>query len=80
MKYLFNEDKIELKTITSQGSGTEATKFNSRIVNLIEENKRIKGKKINLLHDSKPTIRKMFNNEDNLDFKNKSNICIINST
>jgi hypothetical protein len=72
VKYLFNEEKIETKTINSHGSGPESSKFNSRIVNLNEENKRIKGKKINLLPETVSKNRKMSDIEEVIDCKYKS--------
>jgi hypothetical protein len=72
VKYLFNEEKIETKTINSHGSGPDSCKFNSRIVNLNEENKRIKGKKINLLPETVSKNRVMSDDEEMIECKNKS--------
>lgn len=72
MKYLFNEEKIEIKTINSNGSDPDSSKFNSRIVNFNEENKRIKGKKINLLQKTVSQNRKMSDNGSMNDYKDKS--------
>ena len=49
VKYLFNEDKIEMKSVNSINSNIDNSKYNSRVVNINEENKRIKGKKMQLL-------------------------------
>ena len=64
VKYLFNEEKIEFKTLNSQGSSGEPSKvMNPRIVNLNEEGKRIKGKKFNLFQETKSKNDYLSDNE-----------------
>lgn len=67
IKYLFNEDKVEMRSISSYRAEVCS---NSRVVNFDEENKRIKGGKKMLLINS---LKKVISNEDkDLMLKEKS--------
>jgi hypothetical protein len=44
IKYLFNEDRVEIKT-NSQNNTDGSENLNSRVININNENKKIKGKK-----------------------------------
>lgn len=81
IKYLFSEDKVE-RSFNSQYT-EDSQKYNSRVVNINEENKRIRGKRMHLINPLKRSNIIKENNDKLFEMKSifeKENCLDLNNT